>query len=115
MPVRSRQASSSFPADRKLAASSFSVCRRLLRAAPHAWDEREPAKDAVQNIFFSAESFAGCRTSLGQDAMPLHRAKPAMEKQNEADLDQVPDQAGIGGQERGLDRRSVRRAEGRKA
>jgi predicted alpha/beta-hydrolase family hydrolase len=48
-------------------------------AALFADDERDQAKDAARNIFFGRESFGGRQTSLLQDAMIAHRAKPVME------------------------------------
>jgi 1,2-phenylacetyl-CoA epoxidase PaaB subunit len=47
--------------------------------ALRADDERDQAKDAARNIFVRRESSCRRQTSLLQDAMMAHRAKPVME------------------------------------
>jgi hypothetical protein len=57
----------------------FSMASRPHCVALRADDERDPAKGAARNIFVGRESSCRRQTSLLQDAIVTHRAKPVME------------------------------------
>src|SRR6185437_7277531 len=114
MPARSRRAPSSFPVDRKFAAWSFSVCRAATWCGASCTGRTGsgrrcgPKYFVFERILWRVPNV----TVAGRDDL-ASREQEALD--DETDLDQIQNKAGIGRPERGLDCRGVCRVEGRKA
>ena len=105
-----------FPSDRKLAASSFSICLTPAWRGASCTGRTGTGQGCGPKYFLSGRILWRVPnvTAAGRDD-DLASREPAWSMEDETDLDQVQDKAGNGRPERGLDRGGVCRTEGGKA